>query len=187
MNHYDYVTTYSGKKLTFLDPKPEDILLEDIAHCLANICRYNGATKYHYSVAQHSCNVSAMVFARTKDPEQALAALMHDASEAYLCDIPRPIKPHLKGYKEIEDNLLKAILEKFEIEEPGEVVWEVDTNIVADEAEVLFKVVPDWVNDYEKVGLEPFMLEEIRHDQAVEGFMATYQWLKEKIDAKFER
>lgn len=109
----DWIQTYSGIKFYPLDPMPEDILIEDIAHALSNICRFNGHTKQFYSVAQHSYLVSSQI----NDPKIALAGLLHDASEAYICDIPRPLKntEDFERYREIEGQLQSKIWNKFGI------------------------------------------------------------------------
>lgn len=181
MNHYDYISTYSGGKLHFKKPQPEEILLEDIAHNLGMICRYNGSVKYHYSVAQHSVAVAYAVLKLTNDYGQALAALLHDASEAYLCDIPRPIKPSLTGYKSLENRLTKAINKKFNSPKAGDVVWEVDTNIVANEAVNTFKVVPDWVKDYHWVDIDDHFFKPITPEEATQAFLETYEYLLENV------
>jgi hypothetical protein len=105
----DCIRTFSGKYLDVFNPDPEQICIEDIAHALAFTCRFGGHTKYFYSVAQHSINVMHGV--KTKGLH--LQALMHDAAEAYLTDIPTPIKKRLPHYKQLEDNLLHAIGSKF--------------------------------------------------------------------------
>ena len=93
-----FITTFSGKELTFLSPEEDQIELDDICNNLSKICRFNGNIKHFYSVAEHCALLAQKVLEETGDTEQALTALMHDASEAYLCDIPRPIKPHLDNY-----------------------------------------------------------------------------------------
>ena len=180
-NHYNYVTTYSGRKLNFKNPNPDDILLEDIVHNLSMICRYNGATKYHYSVLQHSVVLAAYVMDKTGDAEQALSALCHDFSEAYIVDIPRPIKPHLKGYKSIENKLMKVILEKFGVKKPSSFVMQCDTNIVANEAKNLFTYTPDWIADYDMLDIGDWEFQEADRDSVREVFMFAYNSLKNKI------
>jgi hypothetical protein len=108
----DWQETYNGIKFWSLDPRPEEVDIYDIAHALANICRYNGHCHKFYSVAQHSVFAAMEANDAGYDIEVVLAALMHDASEAYICDIPRPIKPYLTNYKEIEEHLMACIWEK---------------------------------------------------------------------------
>lgn len=109
----DNIRTHSGVLIDVFNPNPDLILIEDIAHSLAHQCRYNGHMNCFYSVAQHSIMVCETVPEKHK-----LAALLHDASEAYLSDIPSPIKKRLKGYKDLEDNLMKVIANKFGFEYP---------------------------------------------------------------------
>lgn len=101
--------THSGQYVNVLNPDPDTILIEDIAHSLANQCRFGGHLPLFYSVAQHSVRAANMVQGEGNE----LCALMHDASEAYLMDIPRPIKNHLSNYKEIEDRFMHVIAAKF--------------------------------------------------------------------------
>lgn len=113
--HTDWIQTFSGKKFFPLEPKIEDICIEDIAHSLANQCRFVGHCKEFYSVAQHSVLMADIYF--PFDPSLAIYALLHDASEAYLSDIPRPLK-HLSAfnfYKEAEKRLEALIYERFRL------------------------------------------------------------------------
>ena len=109
----DCIRTNSGQYVNVFATKPSTIIIEDIAHSLSHQCRFGGHLPYIFSVAMHSINVSYLV-----PKENAFAALMHDASEAYLLDIPRPIKNRLPEYKTIEDNLMKVIASKFGFEYP---------------------------------------------------------------------
>ena len=109
----DCIRTFTGIYMNVFNPTPGMICIEDIAHALSNQCRFGGHLPSFYSVAQHSICCSRYV-----NEEQKLAALLHDASEAYLLDIPRPIKNHLRDYKQIEDKLMKLISEKFGFDYP---------------------------------------------------------------------
>src|SRR5208283_3910606 len=82
-----WIQTWTGRKFSLLDPQPEDVCIEDIAHALTNICRFNGHCRGFYSVAQHSVHVADLVPTPYK-----LDALLHDAGEAYYGDITRPQK-----------------------------------------------------------------------------------------------
>lgn len=91
------IRTFSGEFVDVINPDPEKINIQDIAHALSHLCRYGGHTDEFYSVAQHSIAVSYLV------PEEvALEGLLHDATEAYMVDLPRPIKKQIKQYSEME-------------------------------------------------------------------------------------
>lgn len=107
----NYIETYTGIKFNFLDPQPEQISIEDIAHSLSMQVRYTGHCNKFYSIAEHSLLVADLC------PEHELQALMHDASEAYLTDIASPIKPFLQNYKMMECKVMGAINRKFGIDE----------------------------------------------------------------------
>lgn len=102
----DWLETFLGREfwLTEASINTYDYPIEEIAHTLSLICRFNGQCMFHYSVAQHSVLVSHMV-----PIEHRMLGLLHDASEAYLTDIPRPIKARLKEYKELESLVESAI------------------------------------------------------------------------------
>jgi hypothetical protein len=103
--------TVTGKRLDPLKPSADQICIEDIAHALANLCRFTGHTREFYSVAQHSVLVSIQVPTRFK-----LAAILHDASEAYLNDLARPVKHQpaiLAVYGPAEDRLMEMIAAKY--------------------------------------------------------------------------
>lgn len=105
------IITSSGKWFNVLEPNPDDIDLKDIAHALSNQCRFTGHTEQFYSVAQHSVLVSQYC-----DPEDAAWGLLHDAGEAYLSDIARPIKKHPDFgpfYLKAEARLTAAVMEAF--------------------------------------------------------------------------
>lgn len=137
-----YMVTYSGNKFYPDNFKPSDVHLTDIAHALCNICRFGGHCDIHYSVAEHSLHVAELV------KEHKLTALLHDAAEAYLGDIPTPIKAYLPEYKAMEKKVLDAIYERFDIEpllgrEKRELKF-VDTVMVCHEARYLLKR-PQWL------------------------------------------
>ena len=103
-----WIQTYTGKKFDFINPNVDSVCIEDIAHALSNICRYTGHTKEFYSVAQHS-----VLAADNVPDEDNLTALLHDATEAYLTDISKPLKTLLPQYRELEDKVYKVIAKKF--------------------------------------------------------------------------
>jgi hypothetical protein len=102
--------TASGRKYWPEDPRREDICIDDIAHALSRQCRYGGHCRDFYSVAQHCVLVSAIC-----PPEDKLWGLLHDASEAYIVDIPRPFKlaEGMEGYMVFERRFMSAICDAF--------------------------------------------------------------------------
>lgn len=126
----DWMQTASGRQFWPMQPDPDEVAIEDIAHSLSMQCRFAGHCLRFYSVAEHS-----VLLSRAVAPEHALWALMHDASEAYLVDVPRPIKPFLPGYRETEEAVMLAICVRFGLpfDMPAEVKI-ADGRILADEA-----------------------------------------------------
>lgn len=111
MRNGDWIQTFTCQQMYPLDPREAEIDILDIAHALANLCRFNGHVKQFYSVAEHSCHVSDLLPQVWK-----LTGLLHDASEAYLCDLPRPIKRSpgfAEGYLRAERDLERVITKKF--------------------------------------------------------------------------
>ena len=114
LNVVDSIRTFSGVYINVFNPTEDMINIEDIAHGLSNLCRFGGHLSEFYSVAQHSVLCSELLESR----EDKLSALMHDASESYILDVPTPIKKKLQNYKEIETNLMNIISNKFGFEFP---------------------------------------------------------------------
>ncbi len=108
-----YITTYTGVHFYPTAPSPEDIHIEDIAHALSYICRGNGHVKNFFSVGQHCVNCALESMARGYGRRVSLACLLHDAGEAYMSDVPRPIKVGMPQYKKWEEALLQVVYEKF--------------------------------------------------------------------------
>lgn len=107
------IKTYSGVMFDPLAPETEKIHIGDIAHSLSMLCRANGHFRSFYSVGQHSLNCMAEAAARGHSPRVQLACLLHDASEAYLSDVTRPVKQEIPKYLEIEGPLQDAIWRKY--------------------------------------------------------------------------
>src|SRR5690606_26561418 len=93
--HENCIGTVSGRVVNYLDPRPEDLDINDIAVSLSHVCRFSGQVERFYSVAQHSVMVARKVWRATGDPRKGLQGLLHDASEAYTNDLPSPFKRHI--------------------------------------------------------------------------------------------
>jgi hypothetical protein len=138
----DWMQLSSGRAFWPLDPRPEEIYIEDIAAALSKLCRYGGHCKHFYSVAEHS-----VLMAQEAPDGLKLSALLHDASEAYLSDVIRPIKAHLGGYPTFEARVAIAIGGRFGVKLnpiPDE-VKRLDNAILADERDQAMLPPPsDW-------------------------------------------
>lgn len=146
----DWIQTFSGRQFYPMDPRPEEIFIEDIAHSLSLQCRYAGHCLRFYSVAEHSVHL-----ARYVAPHNALAALLHDAGEAYLVDVPRPVKPFLAGYKAAEDQVMSAVCKRFGL--PAEIPAEVhraDNRIIGDERQNMAPCAAKWSGHEYPLGTE---------------------------------
>lgn len=104
----DWIQTYTGRKFHPLAPRADEIDVRDIAHALSLNCRFNGHCRVFYSVAEHSVRVSRLL-----DGELAMWGLLHDAAEAYLTDLPRPVKCQMPLFDEVETRLLEIIAAHF--------------------------------------------------------------------------
>lgn len=107
----DHITTYCKKQFSPITPSAEDVVIEDIAHALSLMTRANGHFPQFYSVGQHSIDCAKEAIAEGLEKDTVLACLLHDASEAYLSDITRPVKKHLEQYYEIEAKMQDTIYE----------------------------------------------------------------------------
>ncbi len=108
-----YITTITGKHFDPVNPDERLIDIYDIAHSLSLICRANGHIKHFYSVAQHSLACAKEAETRGYSREVVLGCLLHDASEAYLSDVTRPIKKDLPFYLDVEERLQNLIWTHF--------------------------------------------------------------------------
>lgn len=148
----NWIRTYTGKKFWPLDPNINDICIGDIANALAKICRFTGHCRRFYSVAEHCIHVSNQV-----PRKHALRALLHDASEAYICDVARPLKytPEFEGYRAIEHRLEEAIFERFGVTgDPDPSIKEADARLLATEKYQLMTTDKEYWGSAEPFGFE---------------------------------
>jgi hypothetical protein len=120
----NYIQTFSGKRFYLLDPRAEEIDINDIAHALSNNCRFTGHTREFYSVATHSVLCAELARKDGMSAKIQLYCLLHDGSEAYLNDIARPLKEILGSvYTDMEDKVQECVFEHFGLPQPTEEEW----------------------------------------------------------------
>lgn len=135
----DWISTFSGTKYWPADPRPEDVSITDIAHALSMVCRFAGHCREFYSVAEHSVLVSQVV------PEEfALLGLLHDAAEAYIGDVSRPLKGSLPDYRRLEARNWEAISIAFDLPLIPPIIHVADNAVLFAERAVLLPNSPAW-------------------------------------------
>jgi hypothetical protein len=135
-----WIQTYSGKYFHYLEDNPQNIKIEDIAHGLSNLCRYSGQCNSLYTVAQHCCIVSDLA-----EKGFRLEGLMHDAAEAYMGDIPRPVKNLVPEIKILEKKVFRQIAKEFNLKYPiSSVIELLDTRVMLAEARIVLKEGTVW-------------------------------------------
>ncbi|WP_411386959.1 phosphohydrolase [Pseudomonas sp. MPB03] len=176
----NWIFTHTGKRFDLFEPDADMIDPRDIAHSLAHLCRFNGHTREFYSVAQHSCLVADLVPA-----EHKLAALLHDATEAYLGDMTRPLKEWMPYYRGFEDVIWGRVCERFglEIDLPSS-VHQADLIALATERRDL--IPPDPATWDCLVGIEPAP-ERIRPWSPTEARLTYHQRLMDQLAIEHRR
>lgn len=139
-NTESWIRTYTGGKVYFFEPEKSKIEFEDISHSLSLLCRFNGATKWFYSVAHHSCIVAENVYRETGDKNLAYCGLMHDAHEAFVSDIPSPFKKQFPEFVEAEKRFEIWLSEKFNYTPFLKIVKKHDIKALATEMRDLMNV-----------------------------------------------
>jgi hypothetical protein len=148
-----WMQTYTGRQFYPLAALVEDIDPEDIAHALSLICRYGGHVDRFYSVAEH-----CVLMSHTVAPEHAAWALLHDATEAYVGDMVRPLKHHMPEYRDIEDRLMAVIAKRFGLASatmPAEVKDADNRILLTERAALMSNTRHAWQQD----GLEPLAVD----------------------------
>lgn len=179
-----YIQTYTGRRFYTLNPHPDDVDLADIAHSLALTARFNGHTKYFYSVAEHSVILSHLVA-----PQNALWALLHDAAEAYLGDLVWPLRQNMNIWRpdstgddepvtvqQVEERLLRAIAWAFKLSWPiDDEIIQSDHQILVDEKKQVFNDQISWGEQLR--GIQPLgaILKFWGPDEAERQFMTRWK------------
>ena len=174
-----YLQTVSGRWVNPFDPDPDQIELADIARALANQCRFGGHCRTFYSVAQHCVIVSELIEEEGGTAHDALAALMHDAAEAYLGDLPHPIKHRSQlglAFRQAEEPLDRVIRTRFSIVDSPMAIKRIDRALLATERLAFSAERWQWP---ELVGIEPLGIELVAWspDHAAETFIQRFEEL----------
>lgn len=178
-----WFTLASGRNFYPFNPQVDHIFIEDIALALSHLCRYNGHCRKFYSVAEHSVHCSYHVA-----EGHELAALMHDATEAYVGDLIRPIKVYMPDFEEMEEQVWQAIATRFGLpQELPKEVKTVDNVLLVTEARDLL---PDGADLMKKWGLPHTPIEDLDiarngrlpwgPEEAERQFLARFQELYER-------
>lgn len=179
-----FIKTYTDKKFYYDAPTVDMIDILDIAHALSQQCRFAGQCKFFYSVAQHSILASKWVLETTSDLDSAKYTLMHDASEAYCVDVPRPLKYKLQNYRQYEEKCQNVILEKFNLTLPQKyhsIVSEADDRMLFTEADALLASgSKDFTGTVEPLPIE---IEYWGCEKAEVQFIRMFEYLFEGKDA----
>lgn len=177
-----WLQTYTGRAFYPFAPRSDDVDIEDIAHSLSNQCRFSGHCQFFYSVAEHSVRVATELSSLVGDEpslcSDLLAGLLHDAAEAYLVDLPRPLKRHIAfaAYAVVEKRVESAVAAKFNL--PGlssSSIKLVDTILLATEARDLMPNPPrDWKLEAKPL---PERIEPWTSEKAKAEFLAMFRRL----------
>lgn len=132
----DWMTTQLGIRFWPMDPRTDEIFIEDIAFALSKLCRFGGHANRFYSVAEHSVHIGDYLLRTYHDEKIALGGLLHDAAEAYVGDLQKPVKhhPYLRKYRRTEERILKIICKKYAVNCFDEKIKTADSRILTDEA-----------------------------------------------------
>lgn len=173
-----WIQTHSGRRFTPTKPQRDSIVIQDIAHALSMQCRFSGHVNRFYSVAQHSISVSYLC-----DEEDALWGLLHDASEAYLVDVPTPIKKsgYMEDYIKFEKEVQKAVCHRFFLQEkePPSVKKADMLMLVTEARDLMSPLRDDWKVDLEPL---PFTIDPWDQQKAKDQFMKRFIELTKEFD-----
>ena len=163
----------SGEYFDYENPEGLRFDVGDIARGLSHICRFAGQSPRFYSVAEHSVHVSRIV-----PPEQALAGLLHDAAEAFVGDMAKPLKVMCPDYQAVEKRVEKAVLAEFGIAMPLDPsIKEADIRMLATEQAQLMNNRDDWGHTHGRDAVEGLQIQCLSPDEAHDLFIARFEQL----------
>jgi hypothetical protein len=152
-----FIETYTGRAFWPLKPTKDALSIIDIAHALSNQCRYSGHVRFFYSVAQHCCLLAAWLAHNNGSALDCLRILMHDAAEAYLVDIPRPVKQYMPQYR-VWDHAIGDVINDWmgwADLAPLPIIDELDNRIIVDERRELMSASGlDWGHHHGPIGVQ---------------------------------
>ena len=183
LNGSSWIQTYLGLALDLDAPRVDQIEIEDIAHALSNVCRYNGHCAWHYSVAQHSVYVAELV--RATAPELALVGLLHDSAEAYIGDWSSPLKQVFRRIAvdvlDIEHNIERVIGARYGVDlvSRNKLIKLADLITLADEKAALFgpSPRPNWAasSGFAPAAPSGRVIERLSPEQAKARFLEAFE------------
>lgn len=184
-----WIRTRSGGRFDPFNPRADDVVVEDVAHALANLCRFSGHTRQFYSVAQH-CVLASMAVTEP-DTRLKLGALCHDASEAYVVDIPSPIKKQsaLQLYRDLEKQVMNevwwALMGTHTLSPEDPRIKQIDLRLCAAEAKQLMKGWREFpsFSDWEQAGGPlPIKIEPWSPKRSQGEFLRRYYMLRRRLE-----
>lgn len=178
------ITTYTGKKFNPMEPELETLDIRDIAHALSLTCRGNGHVKHFFSVGQHCLMCAKEAAARGYSKRVVLGCLLHDASEAYMSDVPRPFKVMLHEYVKLEDKLIDMVFTRFLgsplTEEEMKLVSKVDDDVLYFDMLELFGVT--WGDYVPEVKITPDYTF-LPFEEVEQAYLDLFQLWNDKVEA----
>lgn len=173
----DWIQLNSGKRFFPLDPRPEDIDINDIAHALSNLARFTGHGDRFYSVGEHSIHCARIARRLGLTPLQQLFVALHDSSEHIVNDIARPLKQYMHDYKQVEDNIMSVIWEGLGLPQPTKhdyhLVKLIDNTMLVHEIHQLMKRT-DFTLDVETVDIHVDLSRGYKAGESKYDFLITF-------------
>lgn len=171
---HDWMVTYTGRKFYPTNPNPADIDIVDIAHGLSMICRFGGHVKQFYSVAQHSVMACELA-----EPSVRLAALLHDATEAYIGDCIRPLKVQLPQFNAVEAKVCAAICERFGLKlthsDKVAIKFIDNTLLMTERRDLTDSNHFRWIEELEAFKPLPFSINPVTQPEAEQAFLKLFE------------